>query len=197
MALESVQFFGAADREGKRSDGRIASEYPGWYFDVQLGDLKEEIEYKQDQIKRELVPPSELPYIKEELKKQEESLERIRSKPKLKGKDEEEAGSFYKKLSTEIRESMPSRSEMKKGLVNVHEEARRMTEPIIDVRGKTKLLANMGITAKGGKISRTQASKAFKILGRVLDEPTNTEYLRRDYNHGTFHQERSLEEMEN
>ena len=118
------------------------------------------------------------------------------SKPKLKGKEEEEAAKFYGHLSDQLRDAMPSRSDMKKGLADAHEEVRRMTTPIIDVRGKTKMLSNMGIEAKGGKITRTQAAKAFKIVGRVLGEPTNIEYLRRDYNHGTFHPERSLEEME-
>lgn len=195
MALENVQFFGAADRKGKHADGKISSEYPAWYFDAQIEDLQEEIAHKKRMIDNQLVPPSELPYAREELKKQEEMFERIMSKPKLTGKDKDDAANFYKHLADQIGDSMPSRSEMKKGLADAHEEARRMTEPIINVRGKTDVLANMGINAKGGKISRNQAAKAFKIIGRVLGEPTNIEYLRKDYNHGTFHPERSLDEM--
>lgn len=196
MALEDVKFFGEADRKGRHADGKITSEYPAWYFDAQTEDLQEEIEHKQRQIAQGLVPPSEMPYAREALKKQEETLERIMSKPKLTGKDKDEAAKFYESLSEQICDSMPSRSDMKKGLADAHEEVRRMTTPIINVRGQTKLLANMGIEAKGGKVSRNQAAKAFKIIGRVLGEPTNIEYLRKDFNHGTFHPERSIEEME-
>ena len=196
MALEEVQFFGAADRKGRHADGNITSEMPAWYFVPQTDELQEEIEHKTRSIKMGLIPPSEMPYAQEELRKQEAMLERIKSKPELKGKDKDDAAKFYAHLSEQIGDSMFSRSEMKKGLVDAHEEVRRMTEPIINVRGQTKLLANMGINAKGGKISRNQAAKAFKIVGRVLGEATNTEYLRKDFNNGTFHPERSLEEME-
>ena len=196
MALEEVQFFGAADRKGRHADGKITSEYPAWYFVAQTEDLTEEIEHKTRSIKMGLIPPSELPYAQEELRKQETMLERIKSKPELKGKDKDDAAKIYKHLSEQIGDTMFSRSEMKKGLVDAHEEVRRMTDPIINVRGQTKILANMGINAKGGKISRNEASKAFKIIGRVLGEATNIEYLRKDFNHGTFHPERSLEEME-
>jgi len=53
----------------------------------------------------------------------------------------------------------------------------------------------MGITAQGGKISRNQASRAYKIIGKVLGENTNVEKLRRDRKTGTYSIARTLQEM--
>jgi len=86
---------------------------------------------------------------------------------------------------------------MQKGLVNPHEEARRMVNNIISVdEAHGGLFKNMNILPQDGKITRNQAAKAFKIIGKLLGEPTNIEYLRRDKAYGTYHSEKSLSELE-
>jgi len=86
---------------------------------------------------------------------------------------------------------------MKKGLVSAQEEARRIMKPCIDLSNECKeLLPKMNITPRQGKLSRNEAAKAFKIIGKLLGKQTNIEYLRRDYSYGTYHGSRSLADLE-
>ena len=118
------------------------------------------------------------------------------SVPKLNGKEKDELGRLYEDMQQKISDSMYSRTDMKKGLVDVHEEARRMSEPIIPVDVKhRKFMVNHGIIPKKGKITRNEASRAYKMSGRVLDANTNTEALRRDYKTGVTKFEKTLREL--
>lgn len=196
MALESIQFFGAVDRKGRQKDGMIASSMPAWYFDTRIEDLQGRIDQRESQIKRGGVTPSELPIAQKMLEKDKlRMLEIQNSKPKVGPGDKDELAKMYDHFAKEIGASMPSRTEMRKGLVSAHEEARRMKNPIISVDAFGKVLSNMGIRPHGKKISRDEASKVFKLAGKLLQRDTNTEYLRRDYKHGTYQGERSLDEM--
>ena len=196
-ALDGINFFSSVDRVGKREDGRIASEYPAFYFPSQRREMEEEVEKLRRTIEQNIIPASEVPYQKAELKRAEKRLDEIKNAmPKLTGKEKDELGNLYEDLQRGISDSMYSYTDMKKGLVDVHEEARRMTEPIINVDKKhATFLRNHGITPKGGKISRNQASKMYKIAGRVLDANTNTEALRRDYKTGVTKFEKTLREL--
>ena len=44
MALEKIQFFGAADRKGKTKEGAVTSEFPACYLGQHVRELKHEIE---------------------------------------------------------------------------------------------------------------------------------------------------------
>ena len=194
--LDDINFFGSVDRKGKREDGAVTSEYPAFYFHTQYDELKENTEKAERQIELGLIPASELPYAKAQVKRNRERMEDIqKSNPKLSGPQKDEVYSVYKDLADQISDSMYTRSDMKKGLVDAHEEARRMSEPIIAIPGKEKFFHNMGIKAIGGKISRNDASRAYKIMGKVLGENTNTEHLRRDRKTGTFSIGQTLQEM--
>lgn len=194
--LDEINFFGSMDRKGKTKDGAITSEYPAFYFNVQLDDLKEETERQERQIELGLVPPSELPYVKAEVARNKDRMNEIeQSYPKLSDKEKDAVYATYKDLGEKISDSMFTRTDMKKGLVDAHEEARRMSEPIIPIKGQEKFFHNMGITAKQGKVSRNDAAKAYKIMGRFLGENTVIERLRKDRNTGTFNLERSLQEL--
>ena len=194
--LDGINFFGSVDRKGKTKDGAITSEYPAFYFHTQYEELKEETEKQERQIELGLVPASELPYAKAEVERNIKRLEDIvKANPNLTGPQKDAIHDVYKDLAAQISDSMYTRTDMKKGLVDAHEEARRMSQPIISIKGKEKFFHNMGIKATGGKISRNQASKAYKIIGKVLGENTNTEHLRRDRKTGTFSIGQTLQEM--
>ena len=194
--LDGIQFFGSVDRKGKTKDGAITSEYPAFYFHTQYEELKEETEKQERQIELGLVPASELPYAKAEVERNIKRLEDIvKANPNLTGPQKDAIHGVYKDLAEQISDSMYTRTDMKKGLVDAHEEARRMSQPIISIKGKEKFFHNMGIKATSGKISRNQASKAYKIIGKVLGENTNTEHLRRDRKTGTFSIGQTLQEM--
>lgn len=194
--LDDIQFFGNVDRKGKTKEGAITSEYPAFYFHNHYEDLKETTERQERQIEIGLVPPSELPYVKAEVERNKQRMIDIKkANPRLSGPQKDAIHKTYKELGESIADSMYTRTDMHKGLVDAHEEARRMSKPIISVKGKEKFLHNMGITAENGKISRNQASRAYKIIGKVLGENTNVEKLRRDRKTGTYSIARTLQEM--
>ena len=194
--LDDIQFFGNVDRKGKTKEGAITSEYPAFYFHNHYEELKETTERQGRQIKLGLVPPSELPYVKAEVERNKQRMVDIKeANPRLSDPQKDAIYKTYKELGDSIADSMYTRTDMKKGLVDAHEEARRMSEPIISIKGKEKFLHNMGIKAQDGKISRNQASRAYKIIGKVLGENTNVEKLRRDRKTGTYSIARTLQEM--
>lgn len=198
MSLEKIEFFGVADRKGKRANGKVTSEYPAWYFDQHIAALQREIDYNENVIKNHYVPENVIPETRAELAMLKNRMQQIReSKPRLTGKDTDSLNRLYDSLAIQIGDSMYSRTEMKKGLANVHEEVRRMTAPIINADPEfAPVFDNLGVKPVNGKLSRNQAAKIVKICGKLLDKPTNVEYFRKDYNHGTYHSERSLAELE-
>jgi hypothetical protein len=196
LALKDIQFFGKVDR--KRPDGGISSEYPGWYFPVKIDELEREIESTESNLKRGLVPAEVLPYVEAELaRKKEIRLAIEEGRPVLSGEELDQAHKIYQTLGRQISDHMFTRSEMMKGLANPHEEARLMSQPCVDITGNVQVIRSCGIDVPKGvtKISRNQASKAWKILGRLCGERTNVEYLRKDRNTGTYRSDVPLEEM--
>lgn len=197
MALDNVTFFGPMDRKRKDPRGAITSAYPAWYFDTHLDELKEDIDRKARDLARGVIPPSEVPYAKEELEKQKERYDAIlSSRPKLSAKEKDELAKVYKELEQQIVDSMPTYTEMMKGHADPHEEARKMTRPYISVGRHGDLFKKMNIPMDGNKVSRNGATRAYKILGKVLGERTNIETLRRDIAYGRVKLEKSLDELQ-
>jgi tellurite resistance protein len=198
MALKDVEFFGTEDRRLGRKDEPIVSEYPSWYFKVAMEELKESIDRKKRALESGNIPRSEIPYAEEELKRESKKMKQIISSvPKLNGADKDSMAKIYKKLKSAIGESLFTSYQMKKGLADAHEEARRMIEPIIDFKEEAEVMiaSKMGITPREGRISRNEASRVFKIIGRLIDEPSNVEVLRREGFGGVRQAEVPLEEM--
>ena len=105
----------------------------------------------------------------------------INSKPKLNGKDIDTLNGIYENLTGQISDSMFTYTEMQKGLVSAQEEAKRMTQPCISIDDNcASILPQFGIKHTKGKITRNQASRVSKIIGRLLDKHTNIEYFRKD-----------------
>jgi len=197
MAVDKIEFFGAADRKGKTINGEITSEYPAWYLDNHVEELQRDIDRIEGGLKAHTIPDNSRPQHEAELKSlKERQLSIINSKPRLSGKDKDTLSDLYKDLVNQVSDSMFTRSEMMKGLASAHEEARRMVGSIINVGDNGQIFMNMGITPIDGKVSRNQASRAIKIIGRLLGEPTNIEYFRKDRSNGTYQNERSWAEIE-
>jgi len=181
-----IQFFGELDRKGKQADGAIASEYPAWYFITNLENLKEEIANDERRLGRlkaqKIFDPEQHARMEEDLQGRKEKYERaVNSRPKLGATQKDEVWRAYQNLGGEIREALFTRSQMNIGSVDPHEEVRRMTEARIPVTSLSPELAkNLGVKVQNGKISRSQAERAWKILGRSLGEETNIEALRKD-----------------
>jgi hypothetical protein len=196
MALESVEFFGSVDRKDGKMDGRIVSEYPAFYFTTHIDELVERIASNKRAIDSGAINPQAIPELRAEIERDTKRLSEInKSHIKLTGKDKDEAATLYKHLADHIQDSMFCRSDMMKGLANPHDELKRRITPIIPVGKFGAVFKNMGIDPVKGKVSRTQASRVFKILGKVLEENTNTEHLRKDYRTDTFRPDVPLEQM--
>lgn len=173
--MEGIQFFGKVDRN---KEGKIASEVPAWTMETHLDDLTEGIERKERTIQRGEVPQSELPFAVAELEKSKARYDAImESKPKFAPKDKDIIAKEYKRLGDEIKDSMFSDSDMRSGKADPHEEARRMVNPIITVN--PALAAACGIKIQNGRMSRNDAVRMYKIIGKSLGDNGNAERLRR------------------
>ena len=180
----SETFFSEADMYvGKDGKKKIASEYPVWYNRQLLDELKEDITMAEFDIKSGRVKESQLVATRERLSKLKEKMDEIEaSVPKLDAKGIDRVSKVRKELGKEIASKMYSRSDMKKGLADSHDEARRMTEPSITLSPEAIEMAmacNVPISSDG-RVSRAEAEKVWKISSRFLGEPSNSEYLRKD-----------------
>jgi hypothetical protein len=172
--------FGSVDLSDK---GKVMSTYPSYYFDHMKDALREEITVTENQLSMDLVPHTEVGVTRERLSQKKAKLKEIENSiPQLRGKDKDRIAKAYDELGTEIKERLPSRSDMMKRLADPHREVKMMTEPQIKLRGDQLQLAracNVKVH-KDGMVTRTGAEKVWKIAGKILGEATNTEHLRRD-----------------
>lgn len=181
--MEGVSFFSESDmainKDGKK---KIASEYPIWYSRQLIDELKEDISMAEFELKSGRIKDTQIITAKDRLTKLQNRMAEVeRSQPKLEGKELDKVAKTRKLLSKEISSKMYSRSDMKKGLVDAHEEVRRMTDYCIPMTPDLNEIAlSCNVTPVDGKLNRTQAEKIWKITGRYLDESSNTESLRRD-----------------
>lgn len=174
--MGDIHFFGKVD---KNKDGVIASQYPAWMMETHVEELKRAIEEKELKLANHMVEPEDMMYIKAELDREKKRLVDIESsKPTLSGEQKDKVYSNYKDLAGKIADSLFTRDEMMLGLANPHEEAHRMVDPIIPIN--PEIAEACGVESRDGKVSRNEATRIFKILGKVLGEETNVEALRRD-----------------
>lgn len=188
MSLDKIQFFGAVDRKGKKKDGHIASPLPCWYFPRKIEELEENIARSKRALDGDLLSPAARPQIRREMEMEQERLQDIkRAHVKLSGKEKDEAKALYDDMAGQIQDSLFTTYEVQKGLADPHEEARRMKEPIINMPSEYKgLMTNLNVKVVGGKISRDDASRVYKIIGKTLGENTNVERLRKDGYHPSY-----------
>jgi len=175
-----MEVFGEVD---KNSKGGNASEYPAWYFDRHIDELKESIASLKRSLDMGLIPADKVPVQRQDMANKQEKLDTIlKSKPKPSDAERDKLWKLYKSLGEKISESMYTRSEMHMGIVDAHTEASRMTQPCITLNPEEASIAkSCGIKmGQDRKVSRNQAAKPFKILGKLLNEPSNIEVLRRD-----------------
>ena len=174
-----IKFFGSIDQTEK---GQIKSTYPSWYFDVLKDNLKEGIAEKQRWLDNDLVPKDEIAVVKDQLAADKAKLREMNdTKPKWSGVQKDKMSKTRTDLGQKIKDAMFTRSDMMKGLADAHEEARRMSEPVIELDPEmTEIAQACNVRMEGKAVSRTGAEKIWKILGKALGEGTNTETLRRD-----------------
>lgn len=177
--VEGINLFGKVD---VNKHGNVGSEMPAWYFRSNKEDLYESIRSTESSIERGQVSEEHKPQILADLKKMREKYDAImESEPKYDGNQQDIMAKTAKELGSQIKESMFSRTDMMRGTADAHEEARRMVEPCIEMKGEAAVLAkkmNCRIS-RDGMVSRNDAQRVWKVLQRSLGENSNTEILRR------------------
>ena len=195
--ISDVQFFGRPDKVLNKETGewQISSSYPAWYFERHIALLKEDY----DRCERALpwAEQAEVPNLKANMERIKKRIKEIdESKPILNDRLKSLCFRVYQKCQKAIEESLFSRSDMLKGLADPHEELRRQKDPIFggfNERGEEATLFRLlNIIHQGGKYSRDQLVKTYKILGRLLGEDISVERLRKDECTKTFKPEKSL-----
>jgi len=181
--MAEVSFFSEADMT-QLKDGRkiISSEYPVWYNEQMVDDLKEDLRRDEFNMENDLVPKDQIPSVKERIRRYSKKLSDIESsRPKLSGEMETKLDKTRKTLAKNIQERMFTRSQMVKGLADSHMEVRRATTydiPVDDTIAELAKASNVNII--DGKINREGAAKIWKISSKYFNEISNTESLRRD-----------------
>ena len=177
--VKDMELFGEVDRDVR---GRIASEYPAWYFETHIENLKEERASLIRRIERGEIPPDGRPYAESEARNMKERIEHIESsRPELSGDERDKLHKLHRQFSNKISDSMFTRSEMMMGTASAHEEAKRMVQKLIGLSPEQQAFAKTcNVNPEGGKISRNDATRVWKILGRLIGEGTNVEGLRKD-----------------
>ena len=171
-----IRFFGEVDLN---SQGGRTSDVPAWCFDVHIDEMEESIARKQRQIELGIVAPDSVHLMKEEIRAEREKLELIKSsKPELTGSQKDKCYNAYKVLGERIADTLPTRKEMQDGLVNPHDELKRMKSKHISI--SPEIAKACMVKPVNGKISGDEANKCYRILGAALGEDVSTERLRRD-----------------
>ncbi len=174
----SVKVFSGVDINKK---GQIASQYPAYYNENHVDSLQEGIESKERSLTAGRIPADSIPEVQERIKQEKDRLKEIlTSRPNLAPMEKDSLSKLRANLGKDIRDAMFTYSHQERGTADVHEEARRMISPIIQVPKEAHAqLTEMGVKITNGRISRNQAGKAWKICGKLLGETTNVETLRR------------------
>jgi hypothetical protein len=181
--MSEIQFFSEADMT-RNKDGKlvITSEYPAWYNDQFLDNIREEIRVDEYNLESGIIPKSQLMQAKERIKQNKDKLSKIEASiPKLDGVTESKLDKARKTLAKNIQDRMFTRSQMAKGISDAHMEVKRMNSydiPVDDSIAELAQASNVRIV--DGKINREGATKIWKLSNRYFNEISNVEMLRRD-----------------
>ncbi len=175
---ETIQFFTEMDIDSK---GRIKHTYPIYFERLQEQDIREEIRRTETGLENKYYSGAGIGEARERLKKAKDSLDKLLEiRPKF-DKQKDSINRLTKELATVITPSMYRRKDVSKGLVDAHQEARKMVEPVITLTPwAQKVAITNGIRVKDGKVSRDDASRLWQMGREALGEERNIEILRRD-----------------
>lgn len=176
IEASDYQVFSEVDLNQKN---QVGSYMPAWAYDTLISDLKDDITKGEITLKSSNISQERMSELRDSIEKKKERLYQILdNKPKM---DTDKVNSISSSIGEKVADSMFSYTEMQKGTVNAHEEARRMSEPCIKLdpnEANFALACNIPV-GKDRQISRNQAAKMWKIARKYLGENSNVETLRR------------------
>jgi hypothetical protein len=178
VSNSDIKWFGEVDYNDK---GKLAADYPAYYFMNNVHELEEEIRTFEEDINDGVYTGPKVREAKEKLRTMKERHESIvNSKPNLSGVQKDKVSKSLDELCDSIKASHFTYDERWKQECDPHEELRRQKNPCIDIRDSVvgSFAKEKGINVKNGKISRDDAMVMAKIMANVLDKQLNINYKR-------------------
>jgi hypothetical protein len=175
----AINFFTEIDLD---KNGNPKASYPFYHNPRQIEEIKEDRRKLEKAVAAGFVDADHLPEAKTRIEQYTRQLEAIeKHKPEME-KNIDRIDKMSKSLADAIAPSMFTRKEMHDGLVDPHEEARRMSEPVITLPQELcSTFIKNGIPVGGDrKVSRDSAVRIWQMCQRRLDRSPDAEYLRRD-----------------
>lgn len=179
-----IRFFSETDLRTDEK-GNITGrncDYPRWYFPKIINDKKEEIRQKKFAIESGTYPQGRLQEAKESLRAAEKQLAKLEeSQPEFSRYKDVLAG-CADELGAKIAETMPTLSQMKRGLDDPHKLVQVDTTPCIEVTSAkvANLAAVNGFKITNKKMTGGDAVKLWQLCRTAIGESGNPEWLRRE-----------------
>lgn len=175
----AINFFTEIDLD---KNGNPKASYPFYHNPRHLEEIKEDKRRLEKAIASGFVDADHLPEAKQRISQYATQLEALEKHMPAMEKNIDRIDKMSKSLSDVIAPSMFTRKEMRDGLVDPHEEARRMSEPIIILPSEicSTAIKNGIPVGKDRKVSRDNAVRLWQMCQRKLDRSPDAEYLRRD-----------------
>jgi len=174
---DKISFFGAVDRKDGHKDGAVMSSYPAWFFNRHIDDLKESIASDERMMERGQVPVQAQPTHIADIKQRKERLDKImESQPSLNVGQRAHLERVHRELESRIVDARFTYDEMRYGSASAHDEMMRQKMPCIKM--EPDIVQSLNLKANSDNlVSRDEAEKAWKIIGRRLERQSNTGVL--------------------
>lgn len=178
-----IALFGETDRDVK---GQIKADYPAFFFDPQVEELRETIKEREDAADDPAIPRKERNFAKLRLGQERERLNKIENaRPDIGDEERDFIAMVVKKIGKIYADSgvLPTYTQLDKRLFDARKIAMLTDQPEIEASGDPDVVSwlrscNRKINEKG-KTSGTDLAIAWKTGQKILGECTNIEMLRR------------------
>ena len=167
--------------------GKIANDYPAYYDEISIKELKEDIRVLTEQLDDDVYQGKKKRIEKARLDKMQDRYDKIQAgRPKLEGAKKDKVANSMKNLGERIKESMFSYDAHWKQTADAHTVAERMVTPCIEVKDEfvNSFVKQRGFKMENGKISQNDASIIFKTMCKLIGEQSDTDKLRPIRSHG-------------
>ena len=174
-----INFFTEIDYNAK---GQLKSVYPFYHNTKVMDDARESLRQMEKSVASGVIPGEYLPSTMNMIKETKTMLETYEAHLPTLERNIDMVVKVRDQLANIIAPSLFTRREMSLGLVDPHEEAKRMSEPVLDVPKELRGIAvkNGVMLDKKNRASRNDMSRLYQMCQRKLGEPADVEYLRQD-----------------
>jgi hypothetical protein len=167
-------------------DGKPRAERPSWYNPANIRDMENKVNEMEVALRNGWVPRGHEPEYRDNLAQLKDQLKAVQDMTNIDDSDNDpdEIYKACKEAGITLKEHMPSRYEMEKGLADAQMEYEYMTTPSIDVSQSKGIQAlfegcHMDIP-KNGRVTREAIAKVYQIGMKKIGENPDLEYLRKE-----------------